>query len=388
MVPRPVRHQDGAVSSIWTIRRTTTEAKVAGLCSGVAQHWNVDPVLVRVGCALLAVSGGVGIVLYLAGWLLIPTQGSDKAPIEELLGVQVRSWPREAVIAVVVLGCLAAVSAMGSVTSVSLWPAVVLAGLWYVGYRRNRTEPGPPPPPAAQVAETTADRSAFLAHPDPVGLYAPPPADPPPPVVLRRHSRSARRLRLLGCLVTGLCLAALGAADAAGLEVRAAAYLAAALLVVGLTLVTATWLGRARGILPVGLLLAVATVVATIGGPIAERQHWGSEHRSYTAVTSLPKTADSLGVGKLSVDLRGLPIQQNVAYAAHVGVGRLEVRVPANANVRVRYRVKSGLFVGYDTHLESGAALTGVVEPSRAQTEAPTLTLDLSVDRGQVQVTR
>ena len=387
MVPRPIGHQDGAVSSIWTIRRSTTEAKVAGLCSGVAQHWNVDPVLVRVGCALLAVSGGVGIVLYLAGWLLIPTQGSDKAPIEELLGVQVRSWPREAVIAVVVLGCLAAFSAMSSVTSVSLWPAVVLAGLWYVGYRRNRTEPGAPPP-VAPAPETSADRSAFLAHPDPVGLYAPPPADPPRPVVRGRHSRSARRLRVLGCLVTGLCLAGLGAADAAGLEVPAAAYLATALLVVGLTLVAATWLGRARGILPVGLVLAVATAVATIGGPIAERQHWGTEYRSYTAVTSLPNTADSLDVGELSVDLRGLPIEQNVAYAAHVDVGRLEVRVPADANVRVRYRVKSGLFVGYDTRLESGAAVTGVMEPARAEAGTPTLTLDLSVDRGQIEVSR
>ena len=74
------------MSSIWTIRRSATDAKLAGLCGGVAQHWRVDPLLVRVGWVLLALSGGVGLVLYLAGWLLIPLEGKDKAPVEDLFG--------------------------------------------------------------------------------------------------------------------------------------------------------------------------------------------------------------------------------------------------------------------------------------------------------------
>ena len=76
------------MSSIWTIRRSTSDAKLAGVCGGVARHWNVDPVLVRVGCVLLALSGGIGLVLYVAGWLLIPIDGSDKPVIHDLLGEQ------------------------------------------------------------------------------------------------------------------------------------------------------------------------------------------------------------------------------------------------------------------------------------------------------------
>ena len=48
------------MSSIWSIRRSTSDVKLAGLCAGVARHWGIDPVLVRVGWALLALSGGLG----------------------------------------------------------------------------------------------------------------------------------------------------------------------------------------------------------------------------------------------------------------------------------------------------------------------------------------
>ncbi len=60
------------MSSVWTIRRSTSDVKVAGLCGGVARHWGIDPVLVRVGFVLLALTGGVGAILYVAGWLLLP----------------------------------------------------------------------------------------------------------------------------------------------------------------------------------------------------------------------------------------------------------------------------------------------------------------------------
>ena len=37
------------MSSIWTVRRSASDVKLTGLCGGVAEHWGVDPVLVRVG---------------------------------------------------------------------------------------------------------------------------------------------------------------------------------------------------------------------------------------------------------------------------------------------------------------------------------------------------
>jgi len=70
------------MSSVWSIRRSTVDKKVAGVCGGVARHWNVDPVLVRVGWVLLALSGGVGIVLYAAAWLLVPADGATRSTRE------------------------------------------------------------------------------------------------------------------------------------------------------------------------------------------------------------------------------------------------------------------------------------------------------------------
>src|SRR6266545_2524857 len=44
------------------------ERVVAGVCAGVARALAVDPTLVRLVFALLALAGGAGIVLYLALW--------------------------------------------------------------------------------------------------------------------------------------------------------------------------------------------------------------------------------------------------------------------------------------------------------------------------------
>src|SRR5512133_4138349 len=119
------------MSSVWTIRRSATDAKVAGLSSGLAQHWGIDPVLVRVGWVLLALSGGIGLVLYLAGWLLIPVEGNEKAPVDDLFGESVRRWPRELWITLVVVLSLAMGTVFGSLSPFSIGLAIVIAAIWY-----------------------------------------------------------------------------------------------------------------------------------------------------------------------------------------------------------------------------------------------------------------
>jgi phage shock protein PspC (stress-responsive transcriptional regulator) len=130
------------MSSVWTIRRSATDAKLAGLCGGVAQHWGVDPVLVRVGWVLLALSGGIGLVLYVAGWLLIPVEGSDKAPVDDLFGESVRRWPRELWITLVVVAALAMFAIFGALSPFSIGPAIVIAVIWYFGFYKGRQDKG------------------------------------------------------------------------------------------------------------------------------------------------------------------------------------------------------------------------------------------------------
>ncbi|MEZ5217251.1 MAG: PspC domain-containing protein [Ilumatobacteraceae bacterium] len=51
--------------------RARHDRKIAGVCGGLANTFDVDPTLVRIGM-LAAIASGFGIWLYLAAWLLAP----------------------------------------------------------------------------------------------------------------------------------------------------------------------------------------------------------------------------------------------------------------------------------------------------------------------------
>ena len=105
------------MSSVWSIRRSTADKKLAGVCGGVARHWNVDPILVRVGWVLLALSGGVGVVLYVAAWLLVPADGATTSTMDDLTKGHTRAWPREAWVAIVAVACLITFVVFSSATT-------------------------------------------------------------------------------------------------------------------------------------------------------------------------------------------------------------------------------------------------------------------------------
>jgi len=54
-----------------------TDKKIAGVCGGVAEYLAVDPTIIRLLWALLALSG-VGIVAYLVAWIIMPSRGSGR----------------------------------------------------------------------------------------------------------------------------------------------------------------------------------------------------------------------------------------------------------------------------------------------------------------------
>uniref|UniRef100_UPI0015F02EA8 PspC domain-containing protein n=1 Tax=Pseudonocardia pini TaxID=2758030 RepID=UPI0015F02EA8 len=58
---------------MWETRpaRPRRDRKVAGVAAAIARRYDIDPVLVRVGFAVSAFYG-IGVFLYLAGWLLLP----------------------------------------------------------------------------------------------------------------------------------------------------------------------------------------------------------------------------------------------------------------------------------------------------------------------------
>jgi phage shock protein C len=55
--------------------RNTNDEMIAGVCSGIADYFNIDPVIVRLVFVLMALGGGHGILVYLILWALMPTDG-------------------------------------------------------------------------------------------------------------------------------------------------------------------------------------------------------------------------------------------------------------------------------------------------------------------------
>ncbi len=68
------------------LHRSRDHRMLAGVADGLADYFDIDTTLVRVGFVALALFGGLAVPLYLAGWLLIPEEGSDRSVAEELLG--------------------------------------------------------------------------------------------------------------------------------------------------------------------------------------------------------------------------------------------------------------------------------------------------------------
>src|ERR1039457_7512547 len=58
---------------------------VAGVAAGLADYFDVDPTLVRIGFVVLSCLGGLAVPLSPAGWLLVPEEGTDLSVAEELL---------------------------------------------------------------------------------------------------------------------------------------------------------------------------------------------------------------------------------------------------------------------------------------------------------------
>ena len=460
------------MSSFSTFHRSAADAKLAGVCGGVAERWGLDPVLVRVAAVLLALTGGVGVILYLAGWLLLPVAGTERAAVDDLFGGAAARWPRELWVTLVVLAGILSFGAFGAISPFGVAPALALLALWWFGFHRPRirrsrdarsartglapgtsTSPlappvtppswsGPPTPfthaaaawqtrvrevrtggwstptwqappapgpvdadaagpgpfaPAAAPTYAPVDadalaRAAFLAEPDPVGLYTEP-APAAVAVVRGGTTLAARRLRLVTVLALGLTWLGLGIADALGVAVGPAVYAGAGLLVVALGLVAATRWGRARGMLPAGVLLAVTALAVsgfvgpTLSGPTRDATGGVFDHPvAYTSAAAFPAEGDRLDTGDLQVDLTGLTLTSDATYRADVDTGRIVVRTPPGTGVTVRYAVDTGDVRAYGGHLASGSELAGerVLAPPAAGQH--TLTLDLRLDTGVIEV--
>ena len=71
----PLRHKELTEQKTMTkkLYRSRTDRMLSGVCGGLAQYFDVDPVIVRLAAVLFAVWGG-GIVAYIIGWIIVPEE--------------------------------------------------------------------------------------------------------------------------------------------------------------------------------------------------------------------------------------------------------------------------------------------------------------------------
>ena len=61
------------------ITRSRSDRMIAGVAGGLAAYFGIDPVYIRVGLVVLSFLNGIGLILYLALWLIVPNEGSLSA---------------------------------------------------------------------------------------------------------------------------------------------------------------------------------------------------------------------------------------------------------------------------------------------------------------------
>ena len=47
---------------------------LCGVCGGIAEYFNVDPTLIRLGFALFCLAGGSGLLAYIVAAIIMPTK--------------------------------------------------------------------------------------------------------------------------------------------------------------------------------------------------------------------------------------------------------------------------------------------------------------------------
>jgi phage shock protein C len=52
--------------------RSQTDRKIAGVCGGIAEYFDIDSTLVRLGWILFLFAGGSGILAYIIAWIVMP----------------------------------------------------------------------------------------------------------------------------------------------------------------------------------------------------------------------------------------------------------------------------------------------------------------------------
>lgn len=260
-IEAPEREESPDVSQVELVRPVDRRV-IAGVASGLADYWNVSVGLVRVGFIIASTFGGVGVLLYLAGWLLIPNDDGTESIGEEALR-KARSGESWVGVVLIGLAALIGLSAIGNIDAGFAW-AIALGVVGYLLYRGDLERAGRDAVgggEAAAVAGRTASTSGGGRPPRNRTPRAPRPPRPP------RAPRAPRERSMLGRYAIAAALVAMGIMalfDNNGYDIAPHHYVGALLAVVASGLLVGTFVGRARWLIVPGLFLLPFAMVTSL----------------------------------------------------------------------------------------------------------------------------
>jgi len=257
---------------------------------------------------VLCLFGGAGFVLYGVAWLVVPEDGEEEGRIS------MRPGTRNAVL--IVTGVVAALLVVGHTwNGLGVpWPLVLIgvAVLVYLAFRDRDRHParvqGPAAyPPGYPPKYSTAAAPGMAPLPDQATGYQPPPPWTAAPGTTPIPPRSRKRGPLLfgfTVALVALALGSLGLYDASGGHVVDSAYPALALAVVGLMLVVGAFVGRAGGLIFLGIVSALALAVTAVLGSVGDLGQRDAERLNATPTSATAvKARYFVPHGRVFVDL-------------------------------------------------------------------------------------
>jgi phage shock protein PspC (stress-responsive transcriptional regulator) len=60
------------------LERSRESSVIGGVCGGLGEYFNIDPVIFRIAFIILALAEGVGVVAYVICWIAIPRRPEGK----------------------------------------------------------------------------------------------------------------------------------------------------------------------------------------------------------------------------------------------------------------------------------------------------------------------
>jgi len=344
MGPEPAGTDPGGTKSTplnTELRRPKNGRMLAGVAAGIADRVGVDRWVIRLAFLVLFFGGGAGLLLYIAGWLLIPEEGETESLGQRWANQANSTRPWVGVILVVVAAAIL-FSNFPFFDGGLLFPTALLV-IGILLYRGDLPgidwKPRPHPDKTAPGPTTTETITAMTANFD-----SPTITQPIAPVVIKPRTPPSP-LGQITVGATAMALGLLGAIDrlSPAIDADARHYFALAVAILGLGTLIGTFYGRARWLIPIGLLLVPpmvgASVVASFDG------NWRSPQLVRPSQFAGLATMYEKGAGELVIDLTELPWSgETITVNAELGVGALELRVPAGVGVEASGDVGIGEF--------------------------------------------